>query len=97
MKCDLRQITAAYQFHERLMERTYFPRSSDGIIFREFRRITSEDQQMEDHNGYYCVTANSMACERRANCVSSRGSRIFVGLLPTTSCMAGRRNRLLAG
>ena len=35
-------------------------------IFRELRRNTFEDQQMPDLNGYYCVTANAMARERRA-------------------------------
>jgi IS30 family transposase len=35
-------------------------------IFRELRRNTFEDQKMPDLNGYYCVTANSMARERRA-------------------------------
>jgi IS30 family transposase len=35
-------------------------------ISRELRRNTFEDQQIPDLNGYYCVTANAMARERRA-------------------------------
>lgn len=35
-------------------------------IFRELRRNTFEDREMPDINGYYCVTANAMARERRA-------------------------------
>jgi IS30 family transposase len=35
-------------------------------IFRELRRNAFTDSQMPDLNGYYCVTANDMARERRA-------------------------------
>ncbi len=35
-------------------------------IFRELRRNTFVDPQMPDLSGYYCVTANAMARERRA-------------------------------
>lgn len=35
-------------------------------VFREIRRNTFVDPQMPDLNGYYCVTANEMARERRA-------------------------------
>lgn len=35
-------------------------------IFRELRRNTFTDSQMPDLDGYYCVTANDMARERRA-------------------------------
>jgi hypothetical protein len=35
-------------------------------IFRELRRNTFTDAQMPELNGYYCVTANDMARERRA-------------------------------
>jgi len=35
-------------------------------IFRELRRNTFVDPQMPDLSGYYCVTANDMARERRA-------------------------------
>ena len=36
-------------------------------IFREIKRNTFVvDPQMPDLNGYYCVTAHGMACERRA-------------------------------
>lgn len=66
-------------------------------IFRELRLNSFEDQQMPDLNGYDCVTANSMTREQRANDVSSRGSRICVNRLSTTSYMAGRRSRLLPG
>lgn len=35
-------------------------------IFRELKRNAFEDPQMPDLSGYYCVTANEMARERRA-------------------------------
>jgi len=35
-------------------------------IFREIRRNTFIDELIPDLNGYYCVTAHDMACERRA-------------------------------
>ncbi|MQW94929.1 helix-turn-helix domain-containing protein, partial [Sinorhizobium fredii] len=35
-------------------------------IFRELKRNAFEDAQMPDLSGYYCVTANEMARERRA-------------------------------
>jgi IS30 family transposase len=35
-------------------------------IFREIKRNTLVDPQMPDLNGYYCVTANDLARERRA-------------------------------
>lgn len=35
-------------------------------IFRELRRNAFVDEKMPDLNGYYCVTANDMARERRA-------------------------------
>jgi transposase, IS30 family len=35
------------------------------MIFRELKRNALEDPQMPDLNGYYCVTANDMALERR--------------------------------
>ena len=35
-------------------------------IFRELKRNMFVDRQMPDLSGYYCVTANGMACERRA-------------------------------
>ncbi len=35
-------------------------------IFREIRRNTFTDAEFVDLNGYYCVTAHDMACERRA-------------------------------
>ena len=35
-------------------------------IFRELRRNAFADAQMPELNGYYCVTANDMARERRA-------------------------------
>lgn len=35
-------------------------------IFREIKRNTFVDPQMPDLSGYYCVTANAMARERRA-------------------------------
>ncbi len=35
-------------------------------IFRELRRNAFTDSQMPDLNGYYCVTANDIARERRA-------------------------------
>lgn len=34
-------------------------------IFRELRRNAFEDSAMDDLNGYYCVTAHEMACDRR--------------------------------
>lgn len=34
-------------------------------IFREFKRNTFADKDVPDLNGYYCVTAHDMACERR--------------------------------
>lgn len=35
-------------------------------IFRELRRNVFEDRQYPELSGYFCVTANAMACERRA-------------------------------
>jgi IS30 family transposase len=35
-------------------------------IFRELKRNTFVDKLIPDLNGYYCVTAHDMACERRA-------------------------------
>jgi len=35
-------------------------------IFRELKRNMFVDKLMPDLNGYYCVTAHDMACERRA-------------------------------
>jgi IS30 family transposase len=35
-------------------------------IFRELKRNAFEDPQMPELSGYYCVTANEMARERRA-------------------------------
>ncbi len=35
-------------------------------IFREIRRKTFTDAEFADLNGYYCVIAHDMACERRA-------------------------------
>ncbi|MCF1485705.1 helix-turn-helix domain-containing protein, partial [Agrobacterium vitis] len=35
-------------------------------IFCEIKRNTFIDEVVPDLNGYYCVTAHDMACERRA-------------------------------
>lgn len=35
-------------------------------IYREIRRNTFHDRELPDYDGYYCVTAHDMACERRA-------------------------------
>ncbi len=35
-------------------------------IFRQIERIMFIDEVIPDLNGYYCVTAHDMACERRA-------------------------------
>lgn len=35
-------------------------------IFRELKRNTFVDKSVPDLNGYYCVTAHDMACQRRA-------------------------------
>jgi len=35
-------------------------------IFREIQRNMFIDEVVPDLNGYYCVTAHDMACERRA-------------------------------
>jgi IS30 family transposase len=46
-------------------------------IFREIRRNAFEDRQYPELSGYFCVTANAIACERRAKlCKLARFSHL---------------------